>query len=325
MQNKSVQWTHMAAFLVSLTGCQGVQPSSGLDQVMRVQGAQLATGRIATARGNAPVQVTAPTSAKSQVFPGQQDVLLTGSVGPEDESGPLASAVAIGIDGQDSYWILPASERDSATSYLMNFRATLTFSPDLDPNQFPIDDNTGTPKLTLLLRAIAQGVMGEARAYDYHLLSAGAPDGVLVFSLSWNAPVDLDLHVVAPLPDGSGETEVWAKNPSALPAQGTAGAPMDAGAREAGGYLDLDSNASCQLDNRVLENVVWTGAPPSGHYIARVDAFSLCGEKSAQWHMTASLKGKLVGDAWGTITAAHAGQSSHGAGAGMTAIEYDVR
>jgi hypothetical protein len=236
----------------------------------------------------------------------------------------LASAVAIGIDGQDSYWILPAPDQDSASPYLMNFRAALTFSPDLDPNQFPIDDNTGTPKLTVLLRAISNGAMGDVRSYDFHLLSAGVPDGELVVSLAWNAPVDLDLHVVAPLPDGSGTTEVWAKNPSALPAQGATNASVDAGDREASGYLDLDSNASCQIDNRDLENVVWTGAPPTGHYIARVDAFSLCGMKSAQWHVTASLRGTLVQDTWGTITAAEASMS-HGAGAGMTAIEFDVR
>ena len=324
MQNDSLHWTRVVSLLALLTGCQGVQPSSGMDQVMRVRGAQLATGRLGIARGNAPVLVTAPTSAKSQVFPGQQNVVLSGSVGPEDETGPLASAVAIGIDGQDSYWILPAPDQDSASPYLMNFRAALTFSPDLDPNQFPLDDNTGTPKLTVILRAISHGVLGDVRSYDYHLLSAGVADGELVVSLSWNAPVDLDLHVVAPLPEDNGTTEVWAKNPSALPAQGTVGESMDAGAREAGGYLDLDSNASCQLDNRDLENVVWTGAPPSGHYIARVDAFSLCGMKAAQWHVTAFLRGKLVQDTWGTITSAQA-SLSHGPGAGMAAIEFDVR
>jgi hypothetical protein len=323
MPQNALQWTRLASLLALLTGCQGAQPSTGMDQVMRVRGAQLATGRIGTAKGNAPVQVTAPTSGKSQVFPGQQDVLLSGSVGPADASGPLASAVAIGIDGQDSYWILPAPDQDSASPYLMNFRAALTFSPELDPNQFPMDDNTGTPKLTVLLRAISNGVLGDVRSYDFHLLSVGVPDGELVVSLAWNAPVDLDLHVVAPLPDGSGTTEVWAKNPSALPAQGTAGASVDAGGREADGNLDLDSNASCQLDNRDLENVVWTGAPPTGHYLARVDAFSLCGMKSAQWHVTASLRGRLVQDTWGTITAAEASMS-HGAGAGMTAIEFDV-
>jgi hypothetical protein len=323
MQNIALHWTCVGSLLALLTGCQGVQPSSGMEQVMRVHGAQLATGRLGTARGNAPVQVTAPTSAKSQVFPGQQDVILSGSVGPADETGPLASAVAIGIDGQDSYWILPAPDQDSATPYLMNFRAALTFSPHLDPSLFPIDDNTGTPKLTILLRAISHGVLGDVRSYDYHLLSPGVPDGELVVSLSWNAPVDLDLHVVAPLPDGSGMTEVWAKNPTALPAQGTAGAPVDAGERETGGYLDLDSNASCQIDNRDLENVVWTGSPPVGHYIARVDAFSLCWTKSASWHVTASLRGRLIQDTWGTITATQASMS-HGPGAGMLAIEFDV-
>jgi hypothetical protein len=324
MRRNTLHYVGGLVGFIAIVGCQGVQPSSGLDKTIRVSGAQLASGRISTASGSAPVQVTAPTSAKSQVFPGQEDVVLSGSVGPADETGPLASAVAIGIDEEDSYWILPARDRDSASPYLMNFRAALTFSPNIDPNLFPIDDATGTPKVSVLLRAITQGVMGDVRAYDFHLLSPGVPDGELVVSLAWNAPVDLDLHVVAPLPDGSDTIEVWAKNPSALPAGSTGEGSVDAGSREAGGYLDLDSNASCQIDNRDLENVVWTGTPPSGHYIARVDAFSLCGAKSAQWHMTASLRGRLVQDTWGTITTAEASMS-HGAGAGMTAFEFDVR
>jgi len=309
--------------VLALAGCQGAQPSTGLERTLRVSGAQLASGHINTAEGNAPVQVTAPTSSKSQVFPGQENVVISGSVGPADETGPLASAVAIGIDEEDSYWILPARDQDSASTYLMNFRAALTFSPDLDPNRFPIDDATGTPKVSVLLRAITKGVMGDVRPYDFHLLSPGVPDGELVVSLAWNAPVDLDVHVVAPLPDGSDTIEVWAKNPSALPAGSSSGSSADGGSRETGGYLDLDSNASCQIDNRDLESVVWTDPPPSGHYIARVDAFSLCGAKSAQWHMTASLRGRLIQDTWGTITAAEASMS-HVAGAGMTAFEFDV-
>jgi hypothetical protein len=323
MRRNTLQGAGAIVAVALLMGCQGVQPSTGLEKTIRVSGAQLASGRIGLASGNAPVQVTAPTSTKSQVFPGQENVVISGSVGPEDETGPLASALAVGIDEEDSYWILPARDRDSATPYLMNFRAALTFSPDLDPNLFPMDDATGTPKVTILLRAISNGAMGSLRSYDFHLLSPGIPDGELVVSLSWNAPVDLDLHVVAPLPDGSDTIEVWAKNPSALPAGNTAGG-VDAGSRDTGGYLDLDSNASCQLDNRDRENVVWTGPPPSGHYIARVDAFSLCGAKVAYWHMTASQRGNLIQDTWGTITAAEASMS-HGEGAGMTAFEFDVR
>ncbi len=163
----------------------------------------------------------------------------------------------------------------------------------------------------------------EIRPFSFGLLTYGPPEGDLVVSLAWNAPVDLDLHVVAPLPDGSDSTEVWAKNPSALPPDGQAGAPDEA-AREAGGYLDMDSNAGCQMDNRNAENVVWTGPAPAGHYIVRVDPFSLCGAKSASWHATASLRGRLIQSTWGTAKASHA-SLPHRLGSGMTAFEFDVQ
>jgi len=327
MRQQSVNWliglAAGAVCVVGAPGCQGEQPSTGLTDLLRVSGAQRMSGRLSAMTGDAEVQVTAPTSGKSQVYAGQQAVLLSGSVGPNDETGPLASAVALGIDEEDSYWVLPAPDRDSATSYLMNFRAFLSLSPDLEPEAFPLDDN-GAPTLSVVLRAITQGVMGPARPYSFHILTESLASAELVFSLSWDAPVDLDIHVVAPLPDESGTITVWPKNPSGLPAEGTPGAPTDSTTRKAGGYLDLDSNAACQIDNRDRERVIWTGPAPLGHYIARVDAFSLCGLKSTTWHMTALQRGRIIQDTWGTITSAQAAMP-HGAGSGMTAFEFDVQ
>lgn len=304
-------------------GCQGEQPSTGLTNILRVDGAQRMSGRIGTVAGGAEVQVSAPTSGKSQVYAGEQNVLLTGSVGPDSETGPLASAVALGLDEEDSYWVLPAPDRDSATPYLMNFRAFLSLSPDLDPASFPVDDQ-GAPTLSVVLRAISNGSMGVTRPYSFRILTESLASADLVVSLSWDAPVDLDVHVVAPLPDGNGFLDVWSKNPTALPADGSPGAPSDALGRKSGGYLDMDSNAACQIDNRDRERVIWTGPAPSGHYVARVDAFSMCGLKSTTWHMTAVQRGRLIQDTWGTITSAQAALP-HGAGAGMTAFEFDLR
>jgi hypothetical protein len=324
MSHHATRWLGMLALGTGIiTGCGGSQPSTGLGNVLRVNGAQLASGQISAIPSTAEVQVTAPTSGKSQVYAGEQDVLLTGSVGPADDQGPLASAVAVGLAEEDSYWILPAPDRDSANTYLMNFRAALSFSPDLDPGAFPVDDN-GAPTLSVILRAVSKGAMGAPRPYSFHILTETLANADLVFSLTWDAPVDLDLHVVAPLPDGNGFLDVWSKNPTGLPAEGSPGAPTDALVRKSGGYLDADSNAGCQIDNRDRERVIWTGPAPSGHYIARVDAFSMCGLKSTTWHMTALQKGRLIQDTWGTITSAQAAMP-HGAGSGMTAFEFDVQ
>jgi hypothetical protein len=86
--------------------------------------------------------------------------------------------------------------------------------------------------------------------------------------------------------------------------------------------LDFDSNEDCQIDGRDRENVVWTGEPPAGHYIVRVDAFSLCGQMSAAWHAIAYTPQETKGEASGVLTGA-ATREAPTAGAGLTALEFD--
>jgi hypothetical protein len=68
--------------------------------------------------------------------------------------------------------------------------------------------------------------------------------------------------------------------------------------------------------------VVWTGQPPAGHYIVRVDAFSLCGQMSAAWHAIAYTPQATLGEASGVLTGA-ATRGAPTAGAGLTAFEFD--
>ena len=90
--------------------------------------------------------------------------------------------------------------------------------------------------------------------------------GGLQYTLRFAKSVDLDLHVIEPVPDGGACETYWA-DPS----------PIACGAN---GSLDLDSNPSCQLDNVNIENVIFArggpGKPRSGTYIARVDLYASC-------------------------------------------------
>ena len=138
-------------------------------------------------------------------------------------------------------------------------------------------------------------------------------DATLLVSLDWDAPVDLDLHVQFPADNDAGFVIVWAKARSAEPNLPDGGVD---------GNLDFDSNEDCQIDGRDRENVVWTGAPPAGHYIVRVDAFSLCGQMSAAWHAIAYTPQGTVGEASGVLTDA-ATREAPTAGAGITAFEFD--
>jgi hypothetical protein len=119
--------------------------------------------------------------------------------------------------------------------------------------------------------------------------------GPVQVTLRWNQPEDLDLHVVEPLPDG-GACEIWYGNPNQAPDAGgfpfpffDAGFPFPFGdggfpipmpkSCGAQGWLDLDSNPACQIDNVDVENVIYPngGVAPSGHYIVRVDYYQACG------------------------------------------------
>ena len=64
-------------------------------------------------------------------------------------------------------------------------------------------------------------------------------------------------------------------------------------------------------------------SPPSGHYVARVDAFSLCGEFAARWTVEVFLRGQLLGRARGTAVDSDT-RVAHDSGAGITALTFEV-
>lgn len=90
-------------------------------------------------------------------------------------------------------------------------------------------------------------------------------DGGVQVTLAWDAPEDLDLHVVEP-----NSCEIYYGDPN----DATTG-PSSCGAV---GSLDLDSNAGCGIDNVDIENVIYpiTQPAPSGTYIVRVDYYENC-------------------------------------------------
>ncbi len=92
----------------------------------------------------------------------------------------------------------------------------------------------------------------------------GENGGVQV-TLRWKAPQDLDLHVVEPLPNGE-SCEIYYLD---------RGQPSSCGAK---GLLDLDSNASCNIDGIDTENVIYPPdkPAPSGTYRVLVDYFEHC-------------------------------------------------
>jgi hypothetical protein len=89
--------------------------------------------------------------------------------------------------------------------------------------------------------------------------------GDVQVSVSWDAPTDVDLHVVDP----RGEEIYYGNSVSS-----------------SGGQLDVDSNPACSIDGRQIENIRWNGAAPGGTYVVRVDYWDSCGLPATNYTVT---------------------------------------
>lgn len=96
-------------------------------------------------------------------------------------------------------------------------------------------------------------------------------NGPVQITLRFPHAEDLDLHVREPLPDG-GHCELYYGDKGPLPDSGTV---SSCGAQ---GWLDLDSNAACSIDNINIENVIYDPShpAPSGRYEVYVDYYQFC-------------------------------------------------
>jgi hypothetical protein len=286
--------------ILALASCDdSATPDEALDANLRVEGAQFY-------RGNMPIEETGPPVRSVTLSP----IVTPGSAGRSCSGameGP-ATAVALAIDGDRGYWILPAGLPDVAARAFPTFLAELGFSRKLAPG-----------RRTFIARAVDdQGRFGPAFTKPLDVAVAGRPNGRFVIALSWDTQADLDLHVVDP-----NGVEIWKRNINSYEPPPPGAPPEAPGTPHPGGVLDFDSNAQCIPDGRRAENLVYTDKPPSGHYVARVDTFALCGEVSARWRVEGFLDGVSIGAATGT-SSLNDTSFPHDRGAGVLALELDV-
>lgn len=308
----------LIASVLLLSACQGASSTPGLDAVLRVHGAQAVSGSITDyPRSSMEATVQAPTGLNT-IYPGLEGREINGRVGPG------ASGVAIGLSGDNVFWALPAGAHDTQDPSLLLFTAQLDFSPELAASGLVQADDSGRPILPVIFRPVTpSGQVGESLALNMRLQEAESL-GSLVITLEWTGAADLDLRVLAPAADGSGSVEIWSKHGSNKSAE------SPASATEGVGTLDMDSNAACDIDHRNQENVIWRETAPAGNYEVRVDAFSLCGEMTAEWTARATYQGQLLAksdgepaEVFGLFTDA-ATRGNHGAGAGQTAFDFNI-
>jgi hypothetical protein len=288
-------------------GCGGASSESGLIANLRIAGAQFVPGALAADTSGSEPLLRQISLLDTNVFPGQENFPVTGSV----EDG---SAVLIGLGGDAGYWIVPTTLPDGQLPNNYDFSAQLTFSPLAPMGTHP-----------LIFRPVAaDGTLGPAQVFEL-AFAQPVPAGALVVTLEWDTQSDMDLHVVVPnTTDPTTPIEIWYKAPVGLPIRKPGDPPFTPDQIAAAGALDFDSNAACVIDGRRQENVIFTGPPPSGDYVVRVDANSLCGQADAQWQVTAATAdGTELGFAqWEAIDADTRG--SHGVGAGRLAFDFSI-
>lgn len=131
----------------------------------------------------------------------------------------------------------------------------------------------------VLVGVDASGQHGAPATVPFSVTQVGT--GAIQVSVSWDAESDVDLHVVPP-----GGDEIYYGNSVA-----------------AGGTLDLDSNAGCDIDSVKNENITWpAGAAPSGEYIVRVDYYDACDVSATKYVVTVNVSGRPTQTFSGTFT-----------------------
>ncbi len=297
--------TSLACAWVLAFGCEGASPDPGLEALLQVEGAQFRPGEFPADEGG-PAAVALTT---------RHTHLVVGRLGEQLRAAlePAAHAAAIGIEGASGAWLVPAGVPDFDSPDLPTARATFGVS-----DAFPAG-----PFVLMLAAADELGRFGAAATAMVVADVEPPPAGKLVVQLAWEGPADLDLHVVEP-----GGGEAWSEKPNTMPVP-PPGVPVDPNEFKRHGILDHDGNASCRRDGRPAEAVIWTDrdgvivTPPSGEYVVRVDARSMCGAPVAAWYVAAYRGDELISAARGVSTPEDV-LHPHGAGAGVLALRFSL-
>jgi hypothetical protein len=297
----------------AVIGCSGASADNGLEARLRLTNAQFVPGALQPS-SDATGPIAAANLGLAKFYPGIQNIPLGGYV----QNG---TSVLVGLADDVGHWIVPAPLRDIANPDQYTFSTRMSLSPDA-PNGME----------TLIIRGVdAAGEIGPSEMHTLMVLDPAATAD-LVITLEWDTNADLDLHAVVPVdpavtlpPDVDpvpSTVEVYAKAPIALPP--SALYDKTDPAFQGVGHLNRDSNANCVIDGKRQEQIIFTNPAPSGQYVVRVDAFSMCGQASAQWKVSVTRGGAdWVNPATWEATGADT-RGDHGIGAGRLALDFPL-
>jgi hypothetical protein len=251
----------------SVSACGGGEPITlGLEEPLRVSGAQFVAGDLPGRKPLTAEQLTAGTQPKKP-FPTSPEV--AGRILTIHETGFVVNgrastdshALGFQLEGFGSgYWLLPAGAPDPANNGELSYRATLSFGSSLEPGLQTLrvaaidgEGRSGTQREVEL--CFRSPVQDNLNACDPHI-----EPPALVVSLAWSNNADLDLRVIAA--DGSSITQ----------------SQVNGEAGTLGGALERDANSGCVLSGDPRENIVWQEQPKPGLYFVYVNLSDTCGE-----------------------------------------------
>jgi len=274
------------------SACDGQDNQYDYGEPILVHGAQFFPGELpgtpapdaATGDASPPTSPTIPVVTSIQAL---NTTVFSGEAGKQISGRTTSNASAVGIrlgELGTGYWVLPLGNPDPQFPGELTWSAIIDFSPSITP---------GLDALRVVAVTSA-GISGPQSDQNFCIASRlpadpGAPypndisacNATLsppdaVFALTWDADVDLDLHVITPAGN-----DVNPKSPLLTPVD-AGGTPAAAAPR-----IDRDSVAWCVPDGWREEDLAFPTLPaPGSTFQIHANLFSACGKSAVTFSLT---------------------------------------
>ncbi|NCA85444.1 MAG: hypothetical protein EOM83_07695 [Clostridia bacterium] len=217
--------------------------------------------------GDFPAQSGSQSAPEIESVYGNTSVLEGGSNPISIKTTSSVKELMVGVEGVKGYYSIPSSNLKSADEVYL---VILLLSQEFEKDSFVI----------LLAIQNDQNLVSARQTITVTRIEAGT--GKLQISCAWDQPNDIDLHLVEP----NGQEIYYGNDIS-----------------NNFGFLDVDSNAGCSIDNINNENITYgdTAIVENGNYIVRVDLYSNCDlQANTNVVVTARYNGRLITPSTGT-------------------------
>jgi hypothetical protein len=273
--------------LAIVAACDGQQNSYVFNEPIQVRNAQFFPGDLPGSPpvdpdGGTPVPgptVTAITTPSTIVYSGEAGNGLGGRASSDAWSVALRFT-----DMGTGYWVVPMGNPDPLFPGELSFSAVTDFNANIPAGKHPLRvvamDGSGhagaQSEQKFCIASRLPAVPGATTVNDVTACYPSQNPAEAVFSLTWDADVDLDLHVVTP--EGR---DVSPKHPLVD--------PVDAGAQppNSDARIDRDSLSRCVPDGLRQEDLVFPKRPAAGDtFEIHANLFNACGKPSVDFTLT---------------------------------------